>query len=90
MASTQNYPRPAADSGGRRAEGDERRAALRLAQRDAHVAEISARLRHVCQHLTDDEFARLVLEMAETKLRFAAIDAESVPRRRPAKPDDVR
>jgi hypothetical protein len=49
--------------------------AQREAQREAYVAEISARLRHVCQHLDDDEFARLVIDMAETRLRFSAIDS---------------
>ena len=55
----------------------------RDARRDAYVAEISARLRHVCQHLPDDEFTRLVLDMAETKLRFAAIEAGAFSRPRP-------
>ena len=61
----------------------------RDARRDAYVADISARLRHICQHLTDDEFARLVVDMAETKLRFAAIDSEafSRPRLGPASGD---
>lgn len=49
--------------------------AQRAARREAYVAEISARLRHICQHLSDDEFARLVIDMAETRLRFSAIDA---------------
>ena len=53
------------------------------AWRDAYVAEISARLRHVCQHLTDDEFTQLVLHMAETRLRFATIEADSFARMRP-------
>ena len=50
--------------------------------RDAYVADLSARLRHVCQHLADDEFARLMLDMAETKLRFAAIDGDAFSRPR--------
>ena len=41
---------------------------------DVYVADISARLRHVCQHLTDAEFTSLVLDMAEMRLRFADID----------------
>jgi hypothetical protein len=57
----------------------------RETQRDAYVAEITARLRHVCQHLTDTEFTRLVADMAETKLRFMAIDGHpwgfAVPRK---------
>jgi len=44
-------------------------------RRAALVGEIAARLRHVCQHLSDDEFAGLVADIAETRLRFAAIDA---------------
>ena len=55
--------------------------AQRAARREAHVAEISARLRHICQHLSDDEFARLVIDMAETRLRFSAIDAGEAARR---------
>ena len=47
----------------------------RAARREAYVAEISARLRHICQHLDDAEFARLVIDMAETRLRFSAIDS---------------
>ena len=49
--------------------------ARRIARRDALVSEIAARLRHVCQHLSDDQFARLVSDIAETRIRFAAIDA---------------
>ena len=62
-----------------RRDGDGKRdsfgGAQRQARREAYVAEISARLRHICQHLSDDEFARLVIDMAETRLRFSAIDA---------------
>lgn len=54
---------------------DDERDQGREARREAYVAEISARLRHVCQHLGDEEFARLVIDMAETQLRFSAIDA---------------
>ena len=53
----------------------------REARRRVYVAEISSRLRHVCQHLSDDEFARLVIDMAETRLRFSAIDAGARGRR---------
>ena len=51
----------------------------REARRHALATEISARLRRVCQHLTDEEFARLVADMTDTKLRFAAIDARAWP-----------
>ena len=37
-------------------------------RRTALIGEIAARLRHVCQHLSDDEFALLVAEIAETRL----------------------
>lgn len=50
----------------------------RAARREAYVAKISARLRHICQHLGDAEYARLVIDMAETRLRFSAIDAGGV------------
>ena len=53
------------------------------ARRDALVGDIAARLRHVCRHLSDEEFAQLVADIAETRLRFAAIDAEQF-RRAPA------
>ena len=53
----------------------------REARREAYVAEISARLRHVCQHLSDEEFRHLVLDMAETRLRFSAIDSGALARR---------
>ena len=52
----------------------------RDATRDAYVADISTRLRHVCQHLTDAEFTSLVLDMAETRLRFADIDRQAFRR----------
>jgi hypothetical protein len=60
--------------------------AQREAKRDAFAADIAARLRHVCQHLTDDAVALLVRDMAETKLRFAIIEATTWPVRRPAPP----
>ena len=49
----------------------------RRTKRDAIVTELSVRLARVCQHLTDDEFERLVADMADMKLRFAAIDASA-------------
>jgi hypothetical protein len=55
----------------------------RDARRAALVVEITARLRRVCQHMSDDEFARLVADIAETRLRFAAIDASYPPRPQP-------
>jgi hypothetical protein len=75
------------DNDGRR-EGDEKNDARRDAKRDAYVAEISARLRHVCHHLTDAEFTRLIVGMAETKLRFQAIDAVFPPLRQAPAPVD--
>jgi hypothetical protein len=63
---------------GRRA-GDSN-ARSRDARRDAYVADISARLRHVCQHLTNAELASLVLDMAETRLRLADIDGQAFRR----------
>ena len=53
----------------------------REAKRDALMIEIAARLRPVCRHLTDDEFTQLVCDVADTRLRFAAIDARAWPRR---------
>jgi hypothetical protein len=51
----------------------------REVKRSIHIADLSTRLRHACRHLSEDEFARLVFDMAETKLRFAAIEATSWP-----------
>lgn len=66
-----------------RDETDARPRTPREARRDALVRDIADRLRHVCQHLTGEEFAQLVADIAETRLRFAAIDAEQF-RRAPA------
>ena len=41
----------------------------------AFVADIAARLRPTCSHLASAEFDRLVRDIAETKARFAAMDA---------------
>lgn len=53
----------------------------REAKRDALMIEIAGRLRPVCRHLPDDEFTQLVSDIADTRLRFAAIDARAWPRR---------
>ena len=50
-------------------------------KRDSIIADLSARLARVCEHMTDEEFARLVVDMADTKLRFAVIDAGAWGRR---------
>ena len=63
-----------------RHDGDVEHARAREAKRDALMTDISARLRRVCQHWADDEFAQLVSDVADTKLRFAAIDAGAWPR----------
>ena len=55
----------------------------REVKRRIFVADLSTRLRHVCGHLSDDDFAHLVLAMAEMKLRFAAIEATSWPHPHP-------
>ena len=55
-------------------------------RRTALIGEIAARLRHVCQHLSDDEFALLVAEIAETRLHFAEIDARYPPSRQDRRP----
>lgn len=74
------------------------REGAREAKRDALMIAIAARLRRVCQHLTDDEFTKLVSDIADTRLRFAAIDARAWPRRdgddratadRPSAPADM-
>lgn len=77
---------------------DSTRDGAREAKRHVLRIEIAARVGPVCRHLTDDEFAQLVSDMADTKLRFAAIDAEPWPRRDlderatadpPTAPDDM-
>ena len=57
------------------------REGAREAKRAALMIGIAARRRRVCQHLTDEEFTQLVSDMADTKLRCAAIDARAWPRR---------
>ena len=47
----------------------------RAADRARHMADISARLRTACAHLPDEEFRALVLDLANMRLRFDAIDA---------------
>jgi hypothetical protein len=64
------------------------REGAREAKRDALMIEIAARLRPVCQYLTDDDFSQLVCDMADTKLRCAAIDARPWPRRDGSGPDE--
>ena len=64
------------------------RAGAREAKRHVLMIEIAARLRPVCQHLTDDEFLQLVSDVADTKLRFAAIDERAWPRRDRGRPVD--
>ena len=55
--------------------GERHRPADRQSRRDTLIAEIAARLRHVCEQLSDAEFSRLVADIADMRLRFAAIDA---------------
>jgi hypothetical protein len=38
------------------------------------VADVAARLRKVCAHLPDEEFAALVLDIATRRQRFDAMD----------------
>lgn len=44
----------------------------------ALAADLAARLRHVCSHLDDEAFARLVGDLARIKLGWAARYGESV------------
>ena len=60
---------------------DNAQARARDAKRAALITDIAGRIRRVCEHLTTDEFAQLVEDMADTRLRFAAIEAGSWPRR---------
>jgi hypothetical protein len=64
-----------------RHDGDAEHARVHKAKRDALRTDIAARLRRVCQHWADDEFAQLVSDMADTKLQFAAIEARAWPSR---------
>ena len=69
-------------------DGDADHARVHEAKRDALRTDIAARLRRVCQHWADDEFAQLVSDMADTKLRFAAIEARAWPPRDRGGPAD--
>ena len=39
-------------------------------------AELSTRLRHACEHLSDTEFSRLVDDIARMRERFARIESD--------------
>lgn len=43
---------------------------------DSLAADVAARLRVACAHLSDDEFASLVGDIVRMKMRFRAIDAD--------------
>jgi len=45
-------------------------------------ADISRRLRHVCAHLTDDQFAALVDDIAQVTLRYETPGQTPPPARR--------
>ena len=77
MDTRRDHP-PIADDR-RREQGDDNADATLDPKRQALMSEISARLRRVCQHLTHEEFERLVADMADTKLRFATIEARTWP-----------
>jgi hypothetical protein len=61
-------------------EGDDRRRskpstrAVRAAELEQLVAEIGARIRPVCSHMSDGEFDALVLDMARMRLRFRELE----------------
>jgi hypothetical protein len=44
------------------------------------TADIAARLRRVCAHLPDDEFAQLVLDVAQVRMRYDEALYGRVPR----------
>lgn len=51
-----------------------RRAPWREAEFQRLVADIAVRLRKSCEHLSDDEFSKLVIEIAERRMRFDDLD----------------
>ena len=53
--------------------------AQRGAELKVLVAEISARIRPVCGHLSDEEFAGFVLDMARVHLRFRELERRHSP-----------
>ena len=55
---------------GRPAGGGDGHAAWRETMLQRLIADIAARLREPCAHLSDEEFAKLALEMAERRIRF--------------------
>ena len=48
------------------------------------TADISARLRAVCGHLSDEDFAELVLDIARVRIRYDPLFPGSVSARMPA------
>ena len=57
-----------------------RPAAFAVEAAEALVPDLEARLRPACSHLTNADFAALVLDVARMKLRFAAIEERWVHR----------
>ena len=53
----------------------------RAAELQRVVADIAARLRKSCPHLSDEEFSTLVLEIAQRRMRFDQMDPDAGPDR---------
>jgi hypothetical protein len=76
------------------APADSRRAAEARATRVEQItADIATRLRRVCAHLSEDQFAALVREIADVKLRYEEREAHgsrrNVDRPKPESPPDA-
>ena len=63
-----------------------RRRSWREAELQRLVADIAARLRNSCADLSDEEFSKLVLDIAQRRLRFE-LGPSGGPDSQPARPD---
>jgi hypothetical protein len=76
------------------APADTRRALEARATRvEQLTADIATRLRRVCAHLPEDEFAALIREIADVKLRYEEREAhgsrQNADRPKPERPSDA-
>ena len=80
--------------GGERRDGERRddsaEARFREERLAHYIADLSARLRPVSAHLTEEEFAKLVADVAAMKVRFDEMDAEPGALRPTRQPDPKR
>jgi len=57
-------------------------------EREDHLrAEISARLQRVCSHLSEDQFAELVRDIADVTLKYEMRSGAAPPKPKPKRAD---